>query len=332
MTRLGNNHANHESNGKNTMPTISVKTLPTDPSPSQILNRLDQSQVDAYNRDGLLLVPNLFNNDEIDLLKQLTQIDPTIEHGIGGPLDSHGNASEFFAFSGVPDDLLGAFVRVERLVKTSQDLLAGQEPYHWHTKLSFKPPGTKARWDWHQDYGSWYKEGALYPNSLTAMIAVDPVNQENGCVEIIRGSHRCGRIDHIPVGHSMGADPQWVEWLLERNDLVLCEMTPGDCVFFHSNALHSSGPNLTDHPRTVLQVSYNAVDSAPPANSLSFASHRFEPLTTIPDTALLSHNWGETVDVKAHAKLARIRNSDPARDQNIYGYTFNRKYPETIKE
>jgi hypothetical protein len=55
-------------------------------------------------------------------------------------------------------------------------------------------------------------------------------------------------------------------------------------------------------------------------------------LTTIPDTALLSHNWGETVDVKAHAELARIRNSDPARDQNIYGYTFNRKYPETIKE
>ncbi|MCH2321859.1 MAG: phytanoyl-CoA dioxygenase family protein [SAR202 cluster bacterium] len=314
------------------MPTISVSTLPTTSLPTQSLNRLKQSQVDAYNRDGLLLVPNLFNNAEINQLKQLIQIDPTIEHEIGGPLDSHGNASEFFAFSGVPDDLLGAFVRVERLVETSRDLLAREEIYHWHTKISFKPPGTKARWDWHQDYGSWYKEGALYPNSLTAMIAVDPVDQENGCLEIIRGSHRCGRIDHIPVGRSMGADPQWVEWLLERNDLILCEMTPGDCVFFHSNVLHSSGPNLTNRPRTVLQVSYNAVDSAPPANSLSFTGHRFEALNTIPDSALLSHNWGEGVDIKTHDRLTRIKNHDRARGQNIYGYTFNRKYPEGTKQ
>ena len=130
------------------MPTISVSTLPTTSLPTQSLNRLKQSQVDAYNRDGLLLVPNLFNNAEINQLKQLIQIDPTIEHEIGGPLDSHGNASEFFAFSGVPDDLLGAFVRVERLVETSRDLLAREEIYHWHTKISFKPPGTKARWDW----------------------------------------------------------------------------------------------------------------------------------------------------------------------------------------
>ena len=314
------------------MPTISVTTLPTTPLPIPNLIRLNQSQVDTYNCDGLLLVPNLFNNAEINQLKQLIQIDPTIEHEIGGPLDSDGNASEFFAFSGVPDDLLGAFVRVERLVETSRDLLAREEIYHWHTKISFKPPGTKARWDWHQDYGSWYKEGALYPNSLTAMIAVDPVDQENGCLEIIRGSHRCGRIDHIPVGRSMGADPQWVEWLLERNDLILCEMTPGDCVFFHSNVLHSSGPNLTNRPRTVLQVSYNAVDSAPPDNSLSFTGHRFEPLNTIPDTALLSDNWGEGVDIKTHDRLTRIKNHDRVRGQNIYGYTFNRKYPEVIKE
>ena len=61
MTRLGNNHANHESNGENTMSTISVKTLTTDPSPNQSLNRLDQSQVDAFNRDGLLLVPGIFH-------------------------------------------------------------------------------------------------------------------------------------------------------------------------------------------------------------------------------------------------------------------------------
>tara|TARA_Y100000588_G_scaffold96830_1_gene104903 strand:+ start:923 stop:1870 length:948 start_codon:yes stop_codon:yes gene_type:complete len=314
------------------MPTISVTTLPTTPLPIPNLIRLNQSQVDTYNCDGLLLVPNLFNNAEINQLKQLIQIDPTIEHEIGGPLDSDGNASEFFAFSGVPDDLLGAFVRVERLVETSRDLLAREEIYHWHTKISFKPPGTKARWDWHQDYGSWYKEGALYPNSLTAMIAVDPVDQENGCLEVIRGSHRCGRIEHIPVGRSMGADPQWVEWLLERNDLILCDMTPGDCVFFHSNVLHSSGPNLTNRPRTVLQVSYNAVDSAPPDNSLSFTGHRFEPLNTIPDTALLSDNWGEGVDIKTHDRLTRIKNHDRVRGQNIYGYTFNRKYPEVIKE
>ena len=41
------------------------------------------------------------------------------------------------------------------------------------------------------------------------------------------------------------------------------EMDPGDALFFHSNTLHTSGPNYSDHSRNVLLSCYNRADNAP---------------------------------------------------------------------
>ncbi|HEY2112612.1 MAG TPA: phytanoyl-CoA dioxygenase family protein, partial [Dongiaceae bacterium] len=78
--------------------------------------------------------------------------------------------------------------------------MIGKPVYHWHSKLSMKKPASAGRWDWHQDYGYWYDEGCLAPDMTTCMIAVDRTDRANGCVELIRGSHLLGRIDHKAVG------------------------------------------------------------------------------------------------------------------------------------
>ncbi|WP_376753406.1 phytanoyl-CoA dioxygenase family protein [Candidatus Nitrospira allomarina] len=51
----------------------------------------------------------------------------------------------------------------------------------------------------HQGYAYWFGMGNVCPDMATALIAVDPTIRENGCLLILEGSHKMGRID--PVFH-----------------------------------------------------------------------------------------------------------------------------------
>ncbi len=292
------------------------------PAPARpTLKRLTADQVAAFDADGLLLIPALFSADEIEPLARLTLEDPRITGDTVEVIDSTGGGAELFGWSGVTDDLLGAYVRIARLVEAAEDLLGGEEVYHWHSKLSFKKPHSTGRWDWHQDYGSWYLEGCIRPEMLSAMIAVDACALDNGCVELIRASHRLGRIDHVAIGQSQGADPAVVERALEQLQRVACEINPGDVVFFHGNTLHASGPNLSDKPRTVLHVSYNTVRNAPVRG---YDHHAYAPLDKLPDTVLLRRSWGADMDIRGHAESRASWERGRKSLGNVYGYEVNR--------
>jgi len=139
-------------------------------------------------------------------------------------------------------------------------------------------------WAWHQDYGYWYQNGVLFPLLTSASIAVDPATRENGCLQVIRGSHHAGRVEHILTGDQAGADHERVEKLLERQELVYVEMDPGDTLFFHANLLHRSDQNHSDHPRWSMIVCYNAARNNPYKES---HHPRYTPLSKLPDSAIL---------------------------------------------
>jgi hypothetical protein len=299
---------------------ISVRDMALNAAEPVARKRLTNEQVAAFQRDGFVFLPGLFTEEEISLLQNLVQGDPAIREHAVGVIDSSGSPSELFGWSGKSDDILGAFISIARLVESAQDLLEGQSVYHWHSKLSFKRPGSEGRWDWHQDYASWYKEGCLRPEMLTAMVAIDPCSVENGCVQLVRGSNQLGRIEHGPLGLSQGADPDVVARALDQLDLVACELEPGDVVFFHGNTLHASGPNRSSMPRTIFHVSYNT-ERNQPSNPLLI--HAYQPLEILPDAALISGDFAPRLDKDALARRHELR-----RRQNIgevYGYQVDRK-------
>ena len=294
-----------------------LRPLPTQPA----RKRLGDDQVEAFEGDGFLLLPALFEAAEIELLARLAGDDARITGETVEIIDSTGGGAELFGYAGITDDLLGAYVRIARLVETAEDLLGGQPVYHWHSKLSFKKPHSEGRWDWHQDYGSWYREGCLRPEMLTAMIAVDGCSLENGCVELIRGSNRLGRIDHVAIGQSHGADPQVVARALDELERVACEIAPGDVVFFHGNTLHASGPNRSERPRTVLHVSYNTVRNAP---ARGYDHHAYAPFDALPDDVLLRRAYAADIDTQGHAMSRASWERGRERLGNVYGYEVNR--------
>ncbi len=113
-------------------------------------------------------------------------------------------------------------------------------------------------WEWHQDYGYWYSNDCLFPYMASCLIAIDRTIPENGCLQVIKGSHHMGRIDHHKVGEQTGADRERVQEALKALELVQCEMEPGSALFFHCNLLHRSDANRSPNPRWSLICSYNA--------------------------------------------------------------------------
>jgi ectoine hydroxylase-related dioxygenase (phytanoyl-CoA dioxygenase family) len=149
--------------------------------------------------------------------------------------------------------------------------------------MIMKDPHVGGAWTWHQDYGYWYQNGVLEPNLASAYIAVDRATRENGCLQVIKGSHRLGRIDHVLTGDQAGADMERVAEVLKRYELVHVEMEPGDTLFFHANLLHRSDQNRSDHPRWAMICCYNARSNDPYKDS---HHPRYTPLAIVPDSAI----------------------------------------------
>jgi hypothetical protein len=117
----------------------------------------------------------------------------------------------------------------------------------------------------------------------SVMIAVDANTRENGCLQVLKGSHRLGRIEHGRFGDQTGADPERVKAAERSLELVFCELDPGDALFFHSNTLHRSDQNKSSWPRWSLLCCYNTRHNNPYK-----ASHHpfYEPLARIADSKL----------------------------------------------
>merc|ERR1712130_579171 len=91
-------------------------------------------------------------------------------------------------------------------------LLGGKGVLHYFNKMLRKKAGDLGQWQWHQDYGSyWYYDFFLKPDMLTVWVALDPAKRHNGCLKVIKGSNRIGRIDTKAIGNQRVVDPQRVE-------------------------------------------------------------------------------------------------------------------------
>jgi ectoine hydroxylase-related dioxygenase (phytanoyl-CoA dioxygenase family) len=223
---------------------------------------LADSQRDRFDSDGFLLVERLFDAEEIDLLSQIARADQALQDQAASRRDGAGGTIRLSVGNTLGTDIYAAFVRCPRIVDTMEQLL-GDEVYHYHHKMIFKEPRTGGAWEWHQDYGYWYDLGCLYPDMASCLIAVDRASPSNGCLQVVRGSHRLGRINHGPIGDQTGADPQHVAAALERLERVEVAMEPGDALFFHSNTLHRSDQNRSDQPRWAFICCYNTRHNNP---------------------------------------------------------------------
>ena len=225
--------------------------------------RFTDQEKEQFHHDGFLIARQLFSKEETSLLIDATKGDESFNEQDGGPEDASGQQSKLRLRNYLEDDISSAFVATRRIVDNMEFLL-GDEVYHFHHKMMLKEPLIGGAWEWHQDYGYWYENNhCLYPDMASCAISIDPCTAENGCMQLLKGSHLCGRINHIKIATQSGADPERVEELKKSLELVYGTMEPGDALFFHANTLHRSDANLSSNPRWILIGCYNTKHNDP---------------------------------------------------------------------
>lgn len=219
---------------------------------------IDRTGVEAYNRDGYLLVENVFNEREVAAMIADVEGGQRVAGNTYNRADASGRKAKIAIWHELGDDIWAAASTHPGLVNGVRILL-NEEVAFFHGKVMLKEAHTGGAWEWHQDYGYWYEQGFAYPRMMSAFVALDACTRENGCLQVLRGSHKLERLSHGTVGDQTGADPTRINQIETMFDHVHCEMPPGSVLFFHCNLLHASAPNESDHHRRAFIVCFNAL-------------------------------------------------------------------------
>jgi phytanoyl-CoA hydroxylase len=224
-----------------------------------------------YRRDGYLVVPGMLEPAHVDhCLTALSELaaDPALEPG---RRDGRG---AFIALEPAADtvaapradlirkfgdftDAVPALLRAAMSARLHQvlDALMGQGRVLLQEMALVKPPKFSGEKPWHQDAA--YFRGND-PNLMFGVwIALDPATRENGCMEVIPGSHLLGPAPHVPA--------EDINLCTIRPDLVHAErrialpMNPGDVLIFHSLTHHYTAANRSNQRRRALQFHYHQV-------------------------------------------------------------------------
>lgn len=252
---------------------------------------LSNADVQAFHRDGYVIVKNFFSKEEIEKLYSIATGDSVVKEHAVDLNDQTGKKTKLTLWFTPGEDVYSMLLRSERMVNAAAALLDSDSPVcHFHTKLMQKEPRVGGAWEWHQDYGYWYKNQFLFPDQLVSiMIALTEANKANGCLQVIKGSHKMGRVNHGFAGEQVGADMTMVNNALQTMEHVYVEIEPGDALFFHSNLLHRSEANLSNRPRWSLISCYNSLSNH--AYNDESTSWR-EPVKTVSDSALMNASVG----------------------------------------
>jgi hypothetical protein len=138
-----------------------------------------------------------------------------------------------------------------RLARSLTTLLGGLEPFAVQTMLYFKPPGARGQAVHQDQYYLRVKPGTC----IAAWMALDPCDEENGCLEVVPGSQEWPVLCTIAADTSQSFTDVTVP-LPDEPELVPVVMEPGDVLFFNGSLVHGSKPNRSDRFRRSLVGHY----------------------------------------------------------------------------
>lgn len=244
------------------------------------------AQMKEYNENGFIIIPNILSQEEVDFIMEENKVNSHLKEHTHERKDTHGGISKVSIWNHPPDNIYGRIARSHKIVDRCEEILGG-EVYHWHAKMMIKEARTGGAWEWHQDYGYWYNNNCLTPDLISCMIGINHSTVENGCLQVLVGSHKLGRIDHGQVAGQIGADMTRVEQAEKIYKRIHVELKPGDALFFHSNLLHTSAPNKSDKPRLVYICCYNKKENSPFGPYDKNRHPQYTPLIKVNDNEIL---------------------------------------------
>ncbi|MBV8564672.1 MAG: phytanoyl-CoA dioxygenase family protein [Methylobacteriaceae bacterium] len=261
---------------------------------------LAQAQLEAFDKDGYLFLPECFSAEEVACLRAEaavilnTQRKEVWREKSGAPRTAFAAHTYNEAFRLLAAD--------PRLIEPVQELFG--EPVYMHQfKINAKAAFDGEVWQWHQDYGTWARDdGMPEPRAMNISVFLDEVLAINGPLMLIPKSHRHGT---LAAGHDIETTsyPLWtldhatVARLAEEGGIVAPTGRPGAVLMFHGNLVHGSAGNITPYPRTIVYLTLCAVSNfiRKPTRPEWIAHRDFSPIEPIAADALMGYARGGRV-------------------------------------
>lgn len=227
--------------------------------------KLTDQQLQDFDRDGYLFFPSLYSPDEMKVL--LAQIPEIYAQHRPEIIREKGSDSVRTVFAGhLINEAFAKLGRHPRMIEPVSQAL-GEDVYMHQFKINGKRAFDGDVWQWHQDYGTWRADDEM-PEARAMNVAVflDEVNEFNGPLLFIPGSHKSGAIE---ASHDLSTTsyPLWtidnatIEQLVQRGGIVAPKGPAGSMLMFHSCLVHGSPSNMSPWNRTIVYLSLCAVSN-----------------------------------------------------------------------
>ena len=227
--------------------------------------KLTSKEIEAYHRDGYVVVDNLVTKSELEGLRTRLheishssnsrrreglniQIEPRIQRGeltVVHPGDGIRKMDGLVE----NDDLFQSLALNENIISVLEQLLMTTDMKMFRNSLLMKPLVVGSQKGVHQDSPYW----PIQPMSLcSCWFPLDDATIENGCMAVIPGGHKNGPSPHVSVADDYVMDESYYD----SADIITLPMSAGSGLFFHSLLPHSTGPNLSNDWRRAIALSY----------------------------------------------------------------------------
>jgi ectoine hydroxylase len=262
--------------------------------------RLSKEQLAQFDRDGYLFFPSHFSPEETKTLN--AAVPELYARREAYNVREKGKEAVRTNFAAhMYSEPFAKLARHPRMIKPVEDLF-DEKLYMHQFKINGKMAFEGDVWQWHQDYGTWLNDDLMpTERAMNVAIFLDDVNEYNGPLMFIPGSHKKGVID---AKHDLTTtsyplwtvDNQLIAQLVERaggkqGGIVSPKGPAGSMILFHSCLVHASSANLSPFNRVAVYLSLCAVSNHIRRHKRpEYIAHRdFTPIDCLPDDCLLKN-------------------------------------------
>jgi ectoine hydroxylase len=256
--------------------------------------KLRDEQIRRFERDGFLLLPNLFSLREVELMCSalIPAFAATTPANIREKLSGEVRTAMGLHLR---SSLYAKLVRHPRLLDPAFQLL-GDRLYAQQVKVNVKAAFEGEAWQWHYDFATHHNEdGVVQPLALNLHVFLDDVRECNGPLYFIPGSHRhsplAAELDTVSTSYPLWVvDRASVTRLVDAHGIVSATGPAGTALIFGDCLVHASPPNLSPWGRRIFSLIVNPVENAQKRFTRPDHMHHrdFSPLVPLADACLIA--------------------------------------------
>lgn len=258
------------------------------------LMKLTTAQLGEFERDGFVVLPKLFSAHEISLLRARlpSLFDQPSECNIR---EKHSGAVRSALALHQRDELFAKLARHPRLVEPARQI-AASELYIQQVKVNVKEAFGGELFQWHYDFATHHHEdGAPAPRALNLHVFLSEVNEFNGPLYFLPGSHLGGpapaSLDEITTGYPIWVvEHEAVAALANERGMFSATGDAGTALIFGDSLIHGSPANMSPWERPIFSMILNPVDNALTTyrRPEHLHHHDLTPVISLPDSCLIS--------------------------------------------